>query len=62
MSELQRRVSEMNQWSVVTRICSNIDQAMEVAQEFLPRTQYVSLWPIKAKHWLVIARLPILVN
>ena len=62
MSELSTRITELDKWSVITRICQNLDQAMVLAQEFMKRTSYIVLWPVQQEQWLVIAKLPILLN
>jgi hypothetical protein len=62
MSDAQFRTSELDKWSVVTRLCADFDQAAALAQEFMHRTSHIVLWPIKQNQWLVIARLPVMLN
>lgn len=54
--------SELDNWSVVTRMCATLSQAMQFAQDFLLRTQHVFLWPMPKGEWMVIVKFPVLWN
>ena len=62
MNETSTRITELDKWSVITRICANLEQAMVLTQEFMKRTSHIVIWPVQQEQWLVIARLPILLN
>jgi hypothetical protein len=64
MNDFQERAREMDKWSVVTRVCLSLEQAEEVALDFIQRqrTTHITLWPMRPDRWMLIARLPVMVN
>jgi uncharacterized membrane protein YjjP (DUF1212 family) len=62
MSDSQIRTSDLDKWSVITRLCWTLDSALTVAQEFLKQTQRITIWPTKQDQWLVIIQLPVMLN
>jgi hypothetical protein len=62
MSDSVGRICELDNWSVITRICVSLDTAMVLAQGFLTRTSHIVLWPVQSGQWLLIARFPVWLN